>query len=329
MGLYNISCPSSSLFMLGILKILGYMQKRQLLVEDVFADFFIDPETETGWSQIQAIIEPHGNSKLIPTAAIPSKPPRQGDGMFGMFMVQRAHSNLAIMYKTAERLGNIKDPDDEYLRIDLNPADHPVQNLEASQRWNAIISAYEVCREMEGQIILMFEALKPLYHSLSSWSKSPMEVYFYSGEYMHGIFVAPDALHPVPWETIDQFKTENPSELGIIDVMFEHQSTKIWFIPVPTVTFGSGSKTFPGCSPSTTYVMADHSDTFRKEGTFTPDPPTPDPPPPDPPYTHVSGGASGDLFKGPLFHVNITAGTDPVDTGTIGISYRRIIVTYP
>jgi len=329
MGLYNISCPASSLFMLAILQVIGYMNKRELLVDDVFADFFIDPDTEDGWSKIQAIIEPHGNSKLLPTAAIPSKPPRQGDASFNPFMVQRAHYNLAIMYKTAVRMGNIKDPDDEYLRVDLNPADHPTQNLEATQRWNAIISAYEVCREMESQVYLIFEAIKPLYHSISTWSKSPMEIYFYCGEYMHGIFVAPDGLHPIPWETIDQFKTEDPNKLGIIDVMFNHQVSKLWFIPIPIITFGGGGKSFPGCSPATGYVMADHSDTFKKGGTFVPDPPTPPPPPPDPPYTPPTGGASGDLFKGPLFHVSIVAGTDPVDTGTIIVSYTRIIVTYP
>jgi len=329
MGLYNINCPSSSLFMIAILQVIGFMNKRKLLVDDVFADFFIDPDTETGWSKIQAIIEPHGNAKLLPTAAIPSKPPRQGDGSFNPFMVQRAHYNLAIMYKTAVKLGNIKDPDDEYLRVDLNPADHPTQNLEATQRWNAIISAYEVCREMESQLYLVFEAIKPLYKSLTSWSKSPMEIYFYCGEYMHGIFVTADGLVPVPWESIDQFKTESSTNPGIIDVMFNHQVSKIWFIPVPIVSFGGGGASFPGCGPGTTYVNASHSDTFKKEGSFIPDPqpPPPETDPPTPPYPDTTGSASGDIFKAPLFHVSIIPQGGPVDTGTVTISYARLIVT--
>jgi len=328
MGLYNLSCPASALFTLGMFQVVEFMQKRKLLIEDVFKDFFIDPDTETGWSKIQAIIEPHGLSKLIPTGSIPSKSLRQGDGMFQQFIVARGHANLAMMYKTAVSMGNIKDPDDEYLRVDLNMADYPTQNQEASMRWNAIISAYEVIHSFNEVVESMFESLKPLYRSLATLNKSPMQVYFYGGESMHGIFLKPDGLHGVPWETVDQFKTGNLSDPGIIDVMFNFQTDKLWFIPVPIINFGVGSKSFPGCSPETTFVMADHSDCFRKEGIFTPDPPTPDPPPPDPPYTPVTGGASGDWYSAALFHVNIEPGSDPVITGTVGISYKRLIITF-
>jgi len=328
MGLYNISCPASSLYMLGILQIVGFMQKRKLLIEDVFADFFIDSDTEAGWSKIQAIIEPHGLQKLVPTGSIPSKSLRQGDGMFQSFIVSRGHANLAMMFKTATTLGNIKDPDDEYLRVDWNMTDFPIQNQEASMRWNAIISAYEVVRSFNDVIESIFEAIKPLYMSLSSFQKSPMQVYFYSGEEMHGIFQGVDSLHGVPWETINQFKTDNPADPGIIDVMFNFSVNKLWYIPVPTITYGAGTDSFPGCNPTTTYVNASYSDCFRKSGSFTPDPPSPDPPPPDPPYTHVGGGASGDWYTGALFHVTITPGTDPVKTGTVDISYKRIIVTF-
>jgi len=329
MGLYNINCPASSLYMLGILQIIGFMQKRKLLIEDVFADFFIDTDTEAGWAKMQAIIEPHGLEKLIPTGSIPSKSLRQGDGMFQSFIVSRGHANLAMMYKTATSLGNIKDPDDEYMRVDLNMADFPIQNQEASMRWNAVISAYEVVRSFDDVIMSMFEALKPLYMSLGSFQKSPMQVYFYSGEEMHGIFQAPDGLHAIPWETINQFKTENLSDPGIIDVMFNFPVTKLWYIPVPTVTYGSGGSSFPGCSPETHYVNASDNDCFRKSGSFTPDPPTPDPtPPPVIIYTHVSGGVSGNMYTAALFNVTIVAGTDPVITGTVDISYRRIIVTF-
>ena len=92
---------------------------------------------------------------------------------------------------------------------------YATQNLEATMRWNAIISAYEVIHSFDDVIESMFESLKPLYRSVSTFQKSPMQVYFYSGEYMHGIFIAPDSLHAVPWETIDQFKTDNLTNPGI------------------------------------------------------------------------------------------------------------------
>ena len=147
MGLQYWSCPASALFTLGIFQIVGFLTQRKLLVEDVFGDFFIDPDTEEGWAKIRRIIEPHGLSKLMLTGASPSKPIRQGDGMFTPFMIQKQHANLCQMYQTAVEVGNILEPDEEYLRMWWNMSDMPMQNQEGTLRWNAILAAYEVIHE--------------------------------------------------------------------------------------------------------------------------------------------------------------------------------------
>ena len=327
MGLQHWSCPASTLFTLGMLQIVGYLAQRKLLVEDVFGDFFIDPDTETGWSNIRRIVEPHGLSKIMLTGVSPSKPIRQGDGMFGPFMIQKQHANLCMMYDTAEKLGNIKDPDNEYLRMWWNQQDMPMQNQEATLRWNAILAAYEVIHEIEAITELMVEAIKPLYYSLSIYKKTPMQVQFYAGDMMNGNLMAPDGLYTVPWSTNDQFKTGDLLNPGIIDIMYNLTLDKLWYIPVPNISFGVDTKSIPLCGPGKQYVLSDHTDCFKKTATFTPDPPTPDPPLPAPPYTHVTAIISPDLYKASLWKTKITPGTDPVVTGTIELFYRRLIVT--
>jgi len=329
MGLQYWSCPANALFTLGIFQIVGYLQQRKLLVEDVFGDFFIDPDTEEGWQKIQQIIEPHGLAKIMLTGATPSKPIRQGDGQFGMFMIQRQHANLCMMYNTANDIGDIiKEPEKEYLKMWWNFSDFPFQNQEATMRWNAIISTYEVIRELEATTELMLEAIKPLYYSNQSFQKTPMEVQFFAGDMMNGNVMIPDGLCEIPWSTIDQFKTDDINNPGIIDVMFGLPISKLWYIPVPEINFGSGGGSCHG-GPEMTFCLASDDDCYCKSASFSPDPPTPDPPPPAPPYTHVTGTATPDLFNASLFKVQIIPGTDPVITGTVNWSYRRLIVTFP
>jgi len=328
MGLQHWSCPANALFTLGMFQIVGFLDQRKLLVEDVFGDFFIDPDTEEGWAKIQQIIEPHGMSKIMLTGATPSKPIRQGDGQFGPFMIQKQHANFCMMYNKAEELGNIKNPDDEDLRMWWNFADFPFQNQEASMRWNAIVAAYEVIHEIEANVELMVEAIKPLYYSNQVFSKTPMEVQFFAGEMMNGNVMVPDGLCNIPWGTVDQFKTDNPLDPGIIDIMFGFPLSALWYIPVPVITFGSGAGSQAG-DPSTTYALSSDDDCFCKTGSFVPDPPDPDPPPPAPPYTPVTGTVTPDLFTSNLWKAEIVAGTNPVITGTINYAYRRLIVTFP
>ena len=322
MGLQYWTCPANGLFTLGLFQIVGYLRQRKLLIEDVLGDFFIDPDTEAGWANIQRIIEPHGLSKVMLTGASPSKPIRQGDGMFNPFMLQKQHANICMMYETAESLGNIKDPDDEYLRMWWNIQDMPIQNQESTMRWNAILAAYEVIHEIEATTALVVESIKPLYYSNASYSKTPMQVQFFAGDMMHGALMKPDALCDVPWTTVDQFKTDNLLTPGIIDIMFNLSLEKLWYIDIPTIAFSGGGKSIPDCNPGTTFVLADDDDCFDKSGSFSPDPPTP--PGTD---TQVSGTVTGDSFEASMWKTSIIAGDDPVITGTVSVSYKRLIVT--
>jgi len=174
------------------------------------------------------------------------------------------------------------------------------------------------------------ESIKPLYYSLKSWSKSPTELYFYGGDYMNGNLISPDSLQHIPWETIDyNFKSGDLNNPKIIDVIFYLDPLNLWYLPIPTITFESGGESFPNCDPGTTYVYtSDVDDGFKNTGTFSPDPPTPDPPPPAPPYTHVTGTVTADGFDPKLYKVKIIPGTDPVDTGTVSVTYKKLVVIY-
>jgi len=329
MGLQYWKCPANALFTLGIFQIVGNMQKRKTLIDDVMSDFFIDADTKAGWAKIASIIEPHGTSKTMLTGATPSKPIRQGDGQFSPFMIQRQHANLCMMYEQANSLGIIRqDVEEDYMKMWWNFADFPFENQSSTLKWNAVISAYEVIREMEGSTALMLEAIKPLYNSNKVYDKTPMEVQFFAGDMMNGNVMIPDGLCNIPWSTINQFKTDNPLDLGIIDVILEKDPIDLWYLPVPTITFGVGSESFSGCGPTTTYVKSSNIDCFCKEGSFIPDPP--DPPPPSPPSpTYVSGNVTPDLFSSDIWKVEIIPGNNTVITGTVNINYRRMIVTFP
>ncbi len=328
MGLQYWKCPANALFTLGIFQIVGFMQQRQLLIEDVMADFFINSDTQEGWSKIQQVIEPHGLSKVMLTGSTPSKPIRQGDGQFGPYMIQRMHANLCMMYNKANDLGIIRqDVREEYMEMWWNFADFPIQNQESTMMWNAVISAYEVIHEIEATTELMLEAIKPLYYSNEVYDKTPMEVQYFAGDMMNGNIMIPDGLCNIPWTTIDQFKTDNPNDPGIIDIMFGKPLIDLWYVPVPVITFGSGSDSFPGSDPSVTFVKSSNDDCFCKGGSFTADPPDPYIPPP--PATYVTGIITPDLFQSDIWRVEITPGNNTVITGTVDITYRRLIVTFP
>ena len=327
MGLQYWKCPANALFTLGIFQIVGYMQQRETLIDDVMSDFFIDADTKEGWAKIASVIEPHGMSKVMLTGATPSKPIRQGDGSFGPFMVQRMHANLCMMYNQANSLGIIRqDVETDYMRMWWNFADFPLENQSSTLKWNAVISAYEVIREIESTTALMLEAIKPLYNSNAVYDKTPMEVQFFAGDMMNGNVMIPDGLCNIPWTTVDQFKTDNPLDPGIIDVILQKDSIDLWYLPVPTITFGSGSGSF-AVGPETTYVLSSDNDCFCKTGSFTADPPSPYTPPP--PATYVSAVINPDLFQSNLWRVEVIPGNNATVTGTVNITYRRLIVTFP
>ncbi len=330
MGLQSISCPCGSLFLLGMLQIVGFMDKRKLIIDNIFKDFFTAPDTESQWQDIREVIEPHGLKKMLPTGATPSKPPRQGDGSLTPFKVNRAVFNLAMMYKTAAAKDILID--EPGMECFFDPRDNPNQHMEGALKWNVLITAFETCYEIESNVRLMLEAIKPLYHSEAAASKSPAQLYFFVDEFMHGTLIKPDSLVVVPWETIDQFKTDNLMDPGIIDVMFNFDVTKLWFIPVPTLTWGSGGGAHP-VDPGVFFINDSGAAgiAFDKGGSFIPDALNVEDPPGIPPIaTSASCNITLDNFNSGIWRTSVTPGvpgTAANDSGVVTVTYQTLTVT--
>src|SRR4030042_3310552 len=112
MGLQYINSKGSSIFLMSIFNIVGMMQKRQNILNDVFAQYFTNPFNRTNWNNIVSIIEPHVLRNFIPTGSTPSKPPRQLDGSFGSIRVSKLASDVAAMFDQANSLSILLNPDE-------------------------------------------------------------------------------------------------------------------------------------------------------------------------------------------------------------------------
>ena len=84
------------------------------------------------------------------------------------------------------------------------------------------------------------ESVKELWESSAVWTKTPAQLYLYAGEYMHGLMIADGRLRHIHWKVFDYFIGEDK----IITTLLENPVDKIWYIPIPNITFVSRSKSF-------------------------------------------------------------------------------------
>ncbi len=239
MGLQYIITPGSGLYLGSIFFMHGMMIKRANIMNDVFSKYFIDPTDRNNWVDIMSVFEPHIYQNLSPSGATPSKPPRQIDGGFQPIIASKLGSDYAQMYDQAKNLNLLLDSD--AMAYHFDETIDPTQNIEGSMRWEMLMNAYIVLKNMEDVTGLIFEAIKPLYRSTATQNKTPAQLWFHIDEYMHGTLSIADGINFIPWSTIDQFKTDNPSDLGIIDVILGYHFTELWYITLPGISIGGGS----------------------------------------------------------------------------------------
>lgn len=257
MGLQTITCYSGALWLGSIFFIHGMMQKRANAMEDVFSKYFIDPTDRNNWNNIMTVFEPHIYKNISPTGSTPSKPPRQIDGGYQPLTASKLGADYAAMYDQANSLGLLLDPD--AMAYYYDETIDPIQNIEATMRWDMLLTSYIVLKNMEDVIGLIVEAIRPIYRSSGSKNLTPAQLWFHMDEFAHGTLFRADALTIVPWETVDQFRTDNPSNLGIVDVILNYYHTELWYINIPTITIGDESDSFSAVSTSGFRVLSPSS----------------------------------------------------------------------
>lgn len=242
MGLQNITAHAGALWLGSIFFIHGMMQKRANSLNDVFSKYFVDPTDRNNWYDIQAVFEPHIYQNLSPVGSTPSKPPRQIDGGYQPITASKLGADYAAMYDQANSSGILLDPDAMIYYYDETI--DPIQNIEATMKWEMLMTAYVVLKNMEDVVSLIFEAIRPIYRSTSAKPMTPAQLWFHMDDFAHGTLFTTDSLTIVPWQTVDQFKTDNPANLGIVDVILGYNYTELWYINIPTITIGSSSDSF-------------------------------------------------------------------------------------
>ncbi len=323
MGLQEFSTTSSGLYMSGLLAIIGYMTKSKFIKDNVFNEYFYDIHEMDGWNKVRNTIEPHASNKIVATAKTPSKPNRQGDGTGTPFIVKRSQSSIAYMYKYAKEQGILKD-DQERLRVDFDPTGREIQNQEALARWDVVISAYEQLFNLILTTSLVASSIKPLYMSSGKWNKSPGQLLFYGDKYFHGSIVnLNDTDFDSYWFTgdgdtpIDNYCIVHWNCMVLLDPLVNIIQTedinKLWFIPIPTITFGGGGSvdTFPaGTSGAVSLSISDLPFGTR---VIVSDP---------------GGGSQTNVHDGSVANVSLPEGVGFPASYSVGSSYKVFSVVY-
>lgn len=242
MGIQNIRCAGSGLFLGTIFFLTGMMQKRANIMNDVYSKYFVDPTTKTNWNKIQTVFEPHIHKNLNPVGSTPSKPPRQIDGSFQPITPSKTGADYASMYDQADSLNLLLDS--EAMAYHYDETIDPLQNIEATMKWDMLITSYVVLKNMDDVVSLIFEAIKPLYKGTSYVNLTPAQLWFHFDEFAHGSLFGTDSIKVVAWDTIDQYKTDNSSDLGIVDVILNYDFTELWYINIPSSDISPETETF-------------------------------------------------------------------------------------
>jgi hypothetical protein len=298
------------------------IKKRLELIEDVFADHFNDTTNRESFETIYNAIELFGCNALLPTGATPSKPDRQGDSQLNPFVLSKQPSCLKRMFELINAKGLIKDRNDLYLP---DPEEDLVTFIQNSMKWNAFCNAVEVMKEMEVHAFLLIEALRPLYFG-NEVEKSPMQVYFFTGNEINGSIMREDSLLPVPWSTMDKFKQPVNGKPGMFDVVLKGNKNDIWWCGVPeidetmTPRYTEKSETFAITTKSIVVLSSDATKiielNFIKKDPPVPEPENPDDPPVTPvPYDDNEIKAKIGLV--PRSYNKVTVPTDMISQLTI------------
>ena len=229
MGLYSVSCSNSGLFYLGLIQIIYNMQKRKDILDYVFASVYTDPYTKEGWGKIEKSIGPFGVSKLIPSGSTPSKPPRQGDGTFTPFALDKSAAACTVMYNKGIEDNLFITPDN--MQVEFTGDWNQLEQANHMMRWNSICEGYETIEELVRSTELLWEAINPLFEQNGSVSKSPAQLFFFGGQSCLGKYFGGDSLGGPSWESYGAFS--QPS-LDLLGTLFDN-SRDVWFLPVPTL----------------------------------------------------------------------------------------------
>jgi hypothetical protein len=252
MGLYHVSCSNSGLFYLGLNKIIYNMQKRRDILDYVFAPVYTDPYTKDGWKEIEQSVGLHGVSKLVPSGSTPSKPPRQGDGSFTPYTLDKSSSACTNMYNIGIEKDLFVEPD--LMRVEYTAVWNQVEQMNHMIRWNSICEGYETIEELVRSTELLWDAINPLFGQNGSVSKSPAQLFFFGGSSCLGkYFGGGDTLSGPLWQYYEAYS--QPS-LDILGTLFNN-SRDIWFLPIPTLNEVEVETSIYTVENSTTFIEID------------------------------------------------------------------------
>lgn len=257
MGLQERGTPISGLVMASLYKLIGLMNKRKNIIDNVFLDFFKSSvDTQNGWYDVKYLFELHDLSGVMPTGQSPSKDLRQSDANQTSFMLNRSKGAIEIMYQMALDADIILNTVDLWYEVKISNDQTEIQRLnENYNKWSCLISAYEVLYLIEAESNLIIDTLSVLLNSGGAYELSPAQIMYYSGNYMHGSLINTDSsstLNTYPWSTINNILTATNLE----DII-KYDRDSIWWEAIPSLSFSG--------STSTTLTQSVSADAFREE----------------------------------------------------------------
>lgn len=240
MSTQTITVTGSAYYYMGLMNIFSLLNKRAVIIEGIFGEYF--PDLKTSWTSpwndvIAPILTTFGLSKMI-NNAMPDKPDTQGDGSLTPWTTNKSHADIAAMYYALDDAGvtfNPLQPIDATL--DLLQSDPQAYQTRAL-RCNSILSSYETIHEIETTIWMINFSIGPLYRSDDTLTRSPGQLLTIAGDVYNSPYLW-DTLGEgsvnVMWESIDSIMTTLFSKTYIDRNVFEYD--------MPIVTHNETTKT--------------------------------------------------------------------------------------
>lgn len=240
MGLQEMKCSHSALFVMGINRLLQSIQRLQTNINILFPDLYTDPITD--WVQINQIFDMFGGNVCMINAGM-SKDEEQGDGSKGIFQMSINQGVLVKIFELSRDAGLLKDANS--CEIDYSV----YTNRENLQKWMAIVRSYEGLVEIMEEIFTIAYTIAPYYKSGGVINRSPAQLSIFDSYLLSTSTTANDKtsgidcasysnLSRIPWNTIDTIYG------SIINVLMGEYWEELYSLSLPDVEFTDSSMYF-------------------------------------------------------------------------------------
>jgi len=192
MGLQEVPCAHSTLFLMGLYKMKEYIERSQFILQHVLGEYIIGFDEEhpndwnwDNWDLIERAITPFTTERQVTQAGISknfetSDNSGTSDGFKTPTAVTTNHGACVHVYEFLNEQNILKDPNAIRISYDEDE-DIPIENI---QIWVSILNSYGNIRSNLESLYILAYSISPLYYSPKQKMVSPFQLQLYKSDLM-------------------------------------------------------------------------------------------------------------------------------------------------